>query len=176
MVRSRAKAAHRGKPRQCLWLGPVTATADQRAIVSLRRAYLAELLRKAICDGEKLSVRALGLPRGRCANDLRFQCVAAHDDEYLQASLSDQRWGSHNSIAKHPQRNSSQGATDSFPTSRHDPRGRRPRLDGRCPSMVRILGRASPGYVGRGEAGYDGPMTADLSPLRVLLVTLTGMS
>jgi len=40
--------------------------------------------------------------------------------------------------------------------------------------IVRILGRASPGYVGRGEAGYDGPMTADLSPLRVLLVTLSG--
>jgi hypothetical protein len=61
MVRSRPKAAHRGKPGQCLWLGPVTATADQRAIVSLRRAYLAELLRKAICDVEKLSARALGL-------------------------------------------------------------------------------------------------------------------
>src|SRR4029453_4327710 len=40
--------------------------------------------------------------------------------------------------------------------------------------IVRILGRASPGYVGRGEAGYDGPMTADLSPLGVLLVMLSG--
>src|SRR4029453_8751883 len=40
--------------------------------------------------------------------------------------------------------------------------------------MVRIFGRASPGYVGRDEAGYDGSMTADLSPLRVLLVTLSG--